>query len=254
MAEKKTRAPGGGRKPLDPDEAQSVKVMVRITSARRKQLQDLADKHHGGNLSREIKLALKHWVNRHEIPQLYNSALGFAIAVLADRIERITGGKWAADPGGKGAADPMTREIVREHVEQLVSHLLPPSPEPIAIPVDIKEDAGLLLTLFIHSISRAGSQRFAGTVIIDDPGLATILNDLAWHLGDGSAANVETRHELVDRRKQGEKAGADAAWADAVRTDTTDAFADYVQKFPSSRHVAKARARLAALEKQKGRK
>jgi hypothetical protein len=242
MAERKRRrkrAPGGGRKPLAPDEAQSVKVMVRVRPALRKALQNLADKHHGGNVSREIKLALRHWVNRHEIPQLYNSALATAIAVLADRIERITGEKWTADP--------LTHEVVREHVERLVSHLLPPAPQPIAVPADIKKDAELLLSLLIHSMSRDGSRRFAGTVIIDDPGLVTILQDLARDLGDGRAI-IETRSELVARRERDE-----TAWANAMRAGDAAAFADYIQRFRFGRHVTQAWKRLASLEDQRRR-
>jgi hypothetical protein len=193
MTKKKKRAPGGGAKPLDPDEAQSVKVMVRVRPALRQALQGLAEKHRGGNLSREIKLALRHWVDRHEIRQVHNSALAAAIAVLADRIERITCKKWIDDP--------LTRELVREHVERLVSHLLPQAPEPVAVPAEIKEDAGLLLSLLIHSMPQAGSRRFLGTVIIDDPGLATILQDLGRKLGKGKV-KIETRPELVARREQ----------------------------------------------------
>jgi hypothetical protein len=196
MAKKKKRAPGGGAKPLDRDEAQSVKVMVRVRPALRKALQSLAEKHHGGNLSREIKLALRHWVDRHEIPQVHNSALAAAIAVLADRIERLTGQKWTDDAP--------TREVVREHVERLVSHLLPPTSEPVAVPAGIREDAGLLLSLLIHSMPRAGSPRFLGTVIIDDPNLATLLQDLGRHLGEGKV-NIETRPELVARRERKER-------------------------------------------------
>jgi hypothetical protein len=193
MAKKKKRAPGGGAKPLDPDEAQSVKVMVRVRPALRRALQVLAEKHHGGNLSREIKLALRHWVERHEIRQIHNSALATAIAVLADRIERSTGKKWIDDS--------VTREVVREHVERLVSHLLPPTSEPVAVPAGIREDAGLLLSLLIHSM---GSPRFMGTVIIDDPGLATILQDLDRDLGEGNVS-IETRPELVARRERKER-------------------------------------------------
>src|SRR5262249_5261511 len=117
MAEKRKRAPGGGRKKLGQDEAQSVKVMVRIRPALRKALQDLADEHHV-SLSREIKSALRHWVDRYEAPQLHNSALGTAVAVLADRIERITNATWLAEPA--------TRELVRDRLQELVAHVLTP--------------------------------------------------------------------------------------------------------------------------------
>ena len=85
-------------------------------------------------------------------------------------------------------------------------------------------------------------------VIVDDPDLADLTNDLArkW----GTPANVETRPELVARRRQDEK-----AWADAVCASTEAAFADYVKKFPGGRHVAQARKRpeLAAWREQEAK-
>jgi hypothetical protein len=193
MAGKKTRAPGGGRKALDPEEAQSVKVMVRVRPALRKALQDLADEHHV-NLSREIKLALRHWVDRHEIPQIHNSALSTAVAVLADRIERITNATWLADPA--------TRELVRDRVEQLVSHILTPLSERVTIPPEAKEDADLILKLLKGAMPRPGSPTFGAVgIIIDDRGLAMIMQDLARHLGEGSI-NVRAPDQLVARRKQ----------------------------------------------------
>ena len=84
MVKKKKRAPGGGRKPLDLDETQSVKVMARVSPALRKALQSLAEKHHC-NLSTAIKRALRHWVERHEIPQLHILPWPPQIGVLADR-------------------------------------------------------------------------------------------------------------------------------------------------------------------------
>jgi len=200
MAKTQARAPGGGRKPLNPDVAQSAKVMVRIEPALRKELLSLAEKHRvkdrPKNLSREIKNALWHWVKRHEIPQLHNSALATAISLLADRIERLTGQSWMDHP--------LTREVVREHVERLVAHILSPLGKPVTVPQEIKEDAGILLTLLIHAIPRPGSRRLEGTVIVDDPGLAMLVNDLARHLGS-EPANVETRPALVARREQREK-------------------------------------------------
>jgi hypothetical protein len=137
-----------------------------------------------------VRQALEFWVYRNAISRFHNSRLGIAIAVLADRVEEITDKSWVDDP--------LTRQVVRELVEELVSHILRPLSEPVAVPADIKEEAGLRLALLKHV---TGSPTFAGTVIIDDPGLAMIAQGLNRNLGDGRA-NVETRPALVARRKQ----------------------------------------------------
>ncbi len=96
---------------------------------------------------------------------------------------------------------------------------------------------------------RPGSPTFGAVgIVIDDRGLAMIMQDLARHLGEGSV-NVRAPDFLVVRRRQDEK-----AWADAMRAGTAAAFTDYVQRFRFGRHVTNARKRLAALEEQKGRK
>src|SRR5262249_17723537 len=161
----------------------------------RKLLQELA-KQRGGRtpsaqtLSAEIRQALEFWVYRNAISRFHNSRLGIAIAALADGVEEITDKSWIDDA--------LTRQVVRELVLELVSHILRPLSEPVAVPADIKEEAGLRLALLKHV---TGSPTFAGTVIIDDPGFAMILQGLNRNLGDGRA-NVETRPELVARRKQ----------------------------------------------------
>src|SRR5205807_10244653 len=94
--------------------------------------------------------------------------------------------------------DELRRQVVRELVLELVSHIRRPVTEHVAVPADIKEGGGLRLAL-VKRVT--GAPTFAGTVIIDDPGLAMILQGLDRNLGDGRA-NVETRPELVARRKQ----------------------------------------------------
>jgi hypothetical protein len=247
MAEKKKRAPGGGRKALGPDDAQSVKVMVRIKPKFRDQLLALAAKHQPhtreANLSAEIKRALQYWVDRHQIWQAHNSLLGTAVAVLADRIEGVSGKPWLDNA--------MTREVVRSRVVKLVSHILTPLSKRVTIPAEVTEGADLVLTLLKAAMPRPGSPRLGRpTVIIDDQGLVTILQDLGWGLGEG-CVNIETRPVLVARR---EREQDEKAWADAVRTGTIAAFMNYVQKFSSGAHVTEARERLAALNEQRGRK
>jgi hypothetical protein len=238
MAQKRRGRPPGKRKEREPV------IAARIPDDLLKSLEGLAKQHgqtfSAQTLSAEVNRALQSWVKRHEIPQLHNSALGHTISLLADRIERLTGQSWMDDPP--------TREVVREHVERLVTRLLSPLAGPVTVPAEVKEDAGVLLALLTHVIPGPGSRRLAGTVIVDDPDLAMLTNDLARKWGTGPA-NVETRPALVARRKQDEK-----AWADAVRVGTAASFTDYIQRFRFGRHVTDARKRLAALEEQRGRK
>jgi Arc/MetJ-type ribon-helix-helix transcriptional regulator len=236
MAQKRRGRPPGKRKEREPT------ISARIPKDLFKSLEDLA-KQRGLASSAQtrsvvVRQALQFWVDRNAISHRHNSRLGFAIAKLADRIEEITDKSWVDDA--------LTRQVVREHVEKLVSDILKPLSEPLAVPAEIKEDAGLILAVLQDAI---GPRRLAGTVILDDPGLAMIAQDL----GDGRV-NVETRPLLVERRKQDNE-----AWANAKRIGTVEAFTDYLQKFAApgrafGRHVTKARERLAALEKQKGRK
>jgi len=181
-------------------------VSARISKDLWESLQDLA-KQHGQTplaqtISAEVGRALQFWVNRHK--QLHNSVLAYTISLLADRIEHLTGRSWMDHPP--------TRELVHEHVDRLIAHLLSPLAGPVTVSAEVtqpkeeewkglKEDAGILLALLIHAIPRPGSRRFEGTVIVDDPELAMLVNDLAQKWGT-EPANVETRPALVARRKQ----------------------------------------------------
>jgi hypothetical protein len=177
-------APPGSRK--NPGRVVSARVPEELF----RKLKDLAKQHgqvpSAQTVSAEIGRALKSWVKRYETPRLHNSRLAYTINVLADGIERLTGHSWINDP--------LTREVVRQHVEQLVAQLLPLT-EPVTVPPDIKEQAGLILTVVNHA---TGSRRLAGTVIVDDPDLVMLTDDLARKYG--TEANVETRPELVARR------------------------------------------------------
>jgi hypothetical protein len=169
-------------------------VSARIPKNIKKSLEDLAKRHgrqilSAETVSAEVSRALKFWVKRHESSQLPNSHLAHTIKALVDGIERLTGHSWIDHP--------LTREVVREYVGRLVAQLLSPLSESVTVPAEVKEEAEPLLTLLIHA---TGSRRLAGTVIVDDPELVLLVNDLAqkW----GTPANVETRPELVARRKQ----------------------------------------------------
>jgi hypothetical protein len=188
MAQKRKGRPPGKRKAREPLIAARVPdhVFKAVDALVRERGQSVLAK----TRSAVVRQALEFWVNRNAISRVHNSRLGIAIAVLADGVEEITDKSWIDDA--------LTRQVVRELVLELVSHILRPLTEPVAVPADIKEGAGLRLALLKHV---TGTPTFAGTVIIDDPGLAMILQGLDRNLGDGRA-NVETRPELVARRKQ----------------------------------------------------
>jgi hypothetical protein len=191
-----------GRPPKPPGSKKEPEPVIsaRISRNLWKSLQDLAKQHgqipSAQTISAEVGRALEFWVKRHESPQLHNSTLAYTISLLADRIERLTGRSWMDHAP--------TREVVREHVERLVAYLLLPLAGPVTVPAEVKEDAGVLLALLIHAIPRPGSRRLAGTVIVDDPDLAMLTNDLARKWGC-RPANVETRPALVARQKQKER-------------------------------------------------
>ena len=180
-----------GRKPIDQHSPARV-VPVRIPQKLLVSIKRLAKKH-DRTFSAEIRKALQRWDERHEIQQVHNTALGTAVSVLADRIEVITGKKWIDDAP--------TREVVRDRIERLVSHVLSPISKVTNVPAEIKEDADLVLSLLMHAMPRPGSPRFAGMVIIDDRGLANIMEDLARDLGEGSVS-VRAPDLLVARREQ----------------------------------------------------
>ena len=157
-------------------------VAARIPKDLLRSLEDLAKKRTAQSLSAEVKDALEFWVERHANSRPHNSRLASAIAALADYVEEITGKSWIDDS--------LTRQVLREHIQELVSHTLSPLSEPEAVPADIKEDLWMVLEVLKHSMKR----KYDGTVIIDDPKLRVI----AQFLG----ADVETRPALVARRMQ----------------------------------------------------
>src|SRR5215472_7671990 len=170
-----------------------------------------------------------------------DSALATAVSVLADRCETISGKSWVDDA--------MTRQLLRDRALNLVRHILAPlSSKRVAIPKEVKEEADLVLKLLRRDFGTRG------TVIIDDQGLATILQDLSRHLEKGRV-NVETRPELVARRKQEPE-----AWTKAMRVGTVEALENYLRRFgllefgsvaQARAHVRETRERLAALKQQK---
>src|SRR5215813_7438138 len=179
-----------GRPPKDPDsrKERDPVVSARIPKNVKESLEGLAKRHgqipSAQTVSAEVGRALQSWVKLHESPQLHNSHLASTISVLADSIERLMGHSWIDHP--------LTLQVVREYIERLVARVLSPLTKPVPVPSEIKEDAEPFLALLIHA---TGSRRLGGTVIVDDPELAMLTNDLAqkW----GTDANVKTHPDLV---------------------------------------------------------
>jgi len=121
----KKRAPGGGRKPLNPNKAQSAKVMVRLKPELQRAIEGLA-KRNNRDLSKEIRDALYYWLYRSGRPQLHIGSLTSLIEVLVTQIEEFTDERWLDDP--------LTGTAVRELVGELIQHFAPKPNKPVTIP------------------------------------------------------------------------------------------------------------------------
>jgi hypothetical protein len=122
------RAPGGGRKPLDPDSARSVVVKVRLKPDLRQAIEELA-KRNERDLSQEIRDALYYWLYRSGKPQLHIGSLTSLIEVLVTQIERRTKKRWIDDL--------LTGVAVREQVDFLIRHFAPEPTKSVTVPRDL---------------------------------------------------------------------------------------------------------------------
>src|SRR5262249_17391558 len=119
------RAPGGGRKPLPRDRAQSAKLMVRLKPDLLRALDNLA-RRNDRSLSAEIRDALYYWLYRSGRPHLHIGSLTALIEVLVNQIEEFTDKRWLDDP--------LTGAAVRKQVGDLIQHFAPKPNEPMKIP------------------------------------------------------------------------------------------------------------------------
>ena len=132
------RAPGGGRKPLPRDRAQSAKVMVRLKPDLRQALEDLA-KRNGHDLSGEIRDGLYYWLFRSGRPALHVGGLTSLIEMLVDRIEQRTKKRWIDDP--------VTGAYVRKLTDELIQHWAPEPTKKVTVPPEIDGIVGGLIAL-----------------------------------------------------------------------------------------------------------
>jgi hypothetical protein len=114
-----------GRKPLDPDRAQSHVVKVRLRPGLHRALENLA-KRNKRDLSPEIRDALYYWLYRSGRPQLHVGSLTSLIEVLVTQIEEFTHKRWIDDP--------LTGVAVRKLVDDLIRHFAPEPNKPVTLP------------------------------------------------------------------------------------------------------------------------
>jgi hypothetical protein len=175
---KKTRAPGGGRKPLDP--SGSDIVMIRIRPKLRRDVERLAKKY-GLTRSGLIRSALGYWVGRSQLSTFHTEQLASAIVVLANWIERRTGKKWIEDA--------VTGVALREQVGRLIFHFAPTPAKPVKVPPEL-DVVGFLITMIENTVPVKGvpPAKFS-----DDRELSEILWALAqqppYGLGSGWQRN-----------------------------------------------------------------
>jgi hypothetical protein len=128
--QKKTRAPGGGRKPRGDFRGNSKILTVRVTPATRTALEGLA-KRHDRSLSQEMHHAFDDWIRNHRRHKRHIGALMHAIALVAENIEERTGRRWQEDA--------YTGEQLRVGVEKLIFHFAPMPDGPAPIPPKVEE-------------------------------------------------------------------------------------------------------------------
>ncbi len=165
---KRKRAPGGGRKPLDPKG--KVDVFIRLPLKLGADIDRLAKKHRRKRPA-EIRAALMAWCRRHFRYEPHIEALIAAIGLVADGVERRTGKKWNEDL--------VTGAALREEVDRLISHFAPRAPEPPVIPDDVGGVGGFVIALIENAQEeRYGLPRYVDDAFYVDDGMWPLLRDL----------------------------------------------------------------------------
>ena len=88
------RAPGGGRKPLEPHLKRSAPLVVRVRPEVKEGIERAAEQHKR-KFSREIQRALDYWIQRLDIPHI--AGLADDVIKIAEQVERQTGKKFNED-------------------------------------------------------------------------------------------------------------------------------------------------------------
>jgi hypothetical protein len=171
------RALGAGRKPLHPDGSDTV--VLRIEPNLLDKIGRLAKKH-GRDRSKEIRAAVRHWLQLYEKPAWHVSALTCLIAILMRRIEAHTGKRWLDDP--------ITGAAVHQQIERLIYHFAPTPAEPVVIPPELDGVVWQLITIAENLHPRPGVPEIPAEVFGEEwVVLARIIQDLGsgWDRNKG---------------------------------------------------------------------
>jgi hypothetical protein len=126
------RAPGGGRKRLDPGKGRTGALTARISHATREMLEREAERN-DQSLSREVECRLDRSFDDKDAAPNHIRALAHAVALLATQIERVTGERWY-----DGA---FTGEALRHGIETLIFHFAQRPTGEVRVPPKVEDAA-----------------------------------------------------------------------------------------------------------------
>ena len=127
------RAPGGGRKRLDPGEGKTAVLTARISPATRLMLEREAERKGHHSLSREVEYRLDQSFKDEIAAPNHIRALAHAVTLLATQIERVTGERWY-----DGA---FTGEALRYGIETLIFHFAQAPAGEVRVPTKVEDAA-----------------------------------------------------------------------------------------------------------------
>ena len=140
MAQHRKRAPGAGRKPKGEFVGKSATITTRIRPDHRAALEEAANAS-GRSLSQELEFRLRASLQKPTKAQRRNQALGYAITLMAEAIEKGTGRSWLDDL--------FTGTALRYAIEHFAFHFAPTLTDgSVAVPPGIEEAAGKMPSLY----------------------------------------------------------------------------------------------------------
>ena len=161
MAQTRKRAPGAGRKPKGEFVGKSATITTRIRPDTRGALEKVA-RGSGRSLSQEVEFRLRASLKKPTDAQRRNQALGYAITLIAETIERDTCRSWLDDP--------FTSLALQHAIEAFAFHFASALNDgPAEIPPSIAELAGHMLPHFAEQFrTPAGFGNFTARYIITE--------------------------------------------------------------------------------------
>ena len=161
------RGPGGGRKPRGEFKGKTATLTTRITPETRRALDSAAQKS-GRSLSQEVEYRLGQSLLKNRDRRGDVRALGEAIAMLLECVERATEARWGDDA--------FTCRALQHGIEFLMSHFGPR--EALAVPPKVKGAAAKMPPAWAkrYSSAKGVGETEAGRVI-------TLIE--SWNFRDG---------------------------------------------------------------------